>query len=376
MDKCKPVLMIADSERDSNIFYATRFTTPDPFTYIMNNGRTFVVVNDLEFDRAGSQATVDDVLAYSKYEKIAKKNGIKSPAFIDVIEVVLTDMNIRQAVVPGDFNISYADILRKRGFTLDVKAEPFIDTREIKSSDEVASIVKTQRGVEDAMHRAVEEIRTAQIKRGFLYTKAGDRLTSESMREMINIELLRNGFLARHTIVSCGRQASIPHCVGDGDLRANEPIIFDVFPKDEKTGYYADMSRTIVRGKASPRLKKMFNAVISAQESVFKIAADGVKGNYIHRKVVRCLKDAGFHTGKRTGRMQGFFHGTGHGVGLDVHEHPRISKKGGALKSGNVVTVEPGLYYPDVGGVRIEDMVLITDDGCINLTKFPKDIEV
>lgn len=120
----------------------------------------------------------------------------------------------------------------------------------------------------------------------------------------------------------------------------------------------------------------MYKAVASAQELVFKAAKNGAKSDVIHRKVVKRLKSFGFKTGKIKGKMRGFFHGTGHGIGLDVHETPRISKTKYTLRTGNVVTVEPGLYYPDIGGVRLEDMILITDDGCINLTKFPKVLEV
>ncbi|MGR3176810.1 MAG: M24 family metallopeptidase, partial [Candidatus Anammoxibacter sp.] len=369
-DKVK--LIIADSESDSNMFYVTGFMTPDAFTFIQKmNGEKIVVVNDLEIDRAKMQSRADTVLAYSEYEKIAIKRGYKSPSFIEVIVVVLKEMKIGKLIVPANFDILYADFLRKKGFKLQVKKGTFFDSRETKRKEEVDDIIKTQRGIERAMHKAVDYIRKTKIKNGFLYTRPDTRVTAEFTRKMINIELLKDGLVGKHTIVSCGEQSCIPHNIGDGDLRANESIIFDVFPKDEKTGYYADMSRTIVRGKASVRLKKMFKAVISAQEVVFKLAKNGVDGNHIHSKVVKHLKDLGFKTGKKNGQMQGFFHGTGHGVGLDVHESPRISKVKHTLKSGNVVTVEPGLYYPGIGGVRIEDMILITDDGCINLTEFP-----
>ncbi len=163
--------------------------------------------------------------------------------------------------------------------------------------------------------------------------------------------------------------------MGSGPLRANEPIIFDVCPRDEQTGYYADISTNIVKGRASGQLRKMYRAVASAQKLVFKSARNGARGDVIHRNVMKHLTSLGFKTGKTKGKMRGFFHGTGHGVGLDVHEPPRISKARCTLKTGNIVTVEPGLYYPGVGGVRLEDMILITDNGCVNLTKFPKVLE-
>lgn len=372
----KAILIIADSENDSNMFYATGFLAPDDFTYIQKTDEKIIVVNDLEIDRAGSQASADTVLSYSKYEKIAKKMGFKAPSLIEVVDTILRENKIKELVVPWNFSVLYADFFRKNGFTLEVKKNPFFVSREIKSEHEVDYIVKTQRGIERALGKAVDCIKKSRVKNGLLYSGSGTKITSDLIRKMINVELIENGFIAKHTIVSCGEQTCVPHNVGSGHLRANESIIFDIFPKDEQTGYYADMSRTIVKGKASVPLKKMHKAVLSAQELVLKLAKHGVKGDFIHRKVVNHFKNLGFKTGKTKDGMQGFFHGTGHGVGLDVHETPRISNVKHTLKSGNVVTVEPGLYYPGIGGVRIEDMILIEKNGCRNLTEFSKILEV
>ncbi len=369
-------LIIGSSEDNSNIFYASKFMAPDAFTYIEIKNRKIIVVNDLEFDRAKSQSAVDEVLSYSFYEKIARKRSSKAPTLIDVIIVVLRERNIKNLVVPDDFNISYADVLRKRGFRLKVKECPFFESREIKTAHEIDCIVKSQRATEDAVGKAIDFIKNSRVKAGFLYTTAGRQITSEMMKKMVNVELLKNGYIGNHTIVSCGKQSCEPHNLGSGPLTANEPIIFDVFPRDELTGYYADMTRTVVKGKAPAIIKKMHNAVLSAQETAFNLAKNGAKGNIIHANVVKTLKNAGFKTGKKAGKIQGFFHGTGHGLGLDVHEGPRLSKVNHVLKTGNVVTVEPGLYYPGIGGLRIEDLIVITDNGCVNLTKMPKKLEI
>ena len=371
-----PILIISDSEADANIFYATKFPAPDAFTFIQRGGEKIVVVSDLELDRAKLESIADKVLPYTKYEKMAKKRLDKEPSYIDVIVGVLYDLKIKKVTVPGSFSISFADDLRKKGFKLSVKKDPFFDAREIKRDEEVDNMITTQRGIEAALQKAVDYLKRTVIKKGFIYSNRGKKVTSEFIREMINVELLKKGFIARNTIVSCGAQSAVPHNMGEGDLVAHKPIVIDIFPRDEKSGYYADMTRTIVRGKASPQIKKMFKAVVSAQELVFLLAKNGAKGDQIHRKVVKHLKGMGFDTGKKNGRMQGFFHGTGHGVGLDVHESPRIGKVKSTLKNGHVVTVEPGLYYPGIGGVRMEDMILITEDKCVNLTRFPKVLEV
>jgi len=370
------ILIIADSERDSNMYYATGFPAPDPFVYIQKNNEKIMITSDLELDRAKSQSKADKILSLSKYERIAKKQGGNFSGFIEVVATALREMDIKTLQIPANFSVEYADFLRKNGFKLEVKKEPFFDSREIKDKEEIGHIVATLRNTEKALEKAIDCIKKSNVQNGFLFSTRNSQITSESIRQIINVELMKRGCTARHTIVSCGEQSCVPHNVGNGPLRANESIILDVFPKDEQTGYYADLSRTIVKGRASRPLKKMYKAVASAQELVFRSAGNGARGDVVHRKVMKYLTSLGFKTGKTKGKMQGFFHGTGHGVGLDVHEPPRISKATGMLKTGNIVTVEPGLYYPGVGGVRLEDMILITDDGCTNLTKSPKVLEV
>ncbi len=376
MNNDKALLIIADSERDSNMYYATGFPAPDPFVFIRKGNEKIMITSDLELDRAKSESNADKVLSLSQYERILKKRGNSFACLIEIVTTALREMDIKKLQVPANFSVEYADFLRKNGFRLEVKKEPFFDSREIKNEQELRHIIATLRNTENALEKAIDCIRKSKVKDGFLFSKRNSQITSESIRQMINVELMKRGCAAKHTIVSCGEQSCVPHNTGGGPLRANESIIFDVFPKDEQTGYYADISRTVVKGKASRSLKKMYKAVASAQELVFKSAGNGARGDVIHRKVMKHLSSMGFKTGKAKGKMHGFFHGTGHGVGLDVHEPPRISKAKCTLRTGNIVTVEPGLYYPGVGGVRLEDMILITDDGCTNLTKSPKVLEV
>ena len=372
----KTLLIIADSERDSNMYYATGFPAPDPFVFIRKGNEKIMITSDLELDRAKSESKADKVLSISKYERVIRKSGGNSFCLIEIVAAALREMNITKLQVPANFSVEYADFLRKNGFRLEVKREPLFDSREIKNEEEIEHIVKTLRNTEYALEKAVDCIRKSKVRDGFLFSARNIQITSESIRQMINVELMKRGCTAKHTIVSCGEHSCVPHNTGSGPIKANESIIFDVFPKDEETGYYADISRTVVKGKASRSLKKMYKAVASAQDLVFKSAGNDTRGDVIHRKVMKHLTSLGFKTGKVKGKMQGFFHGTGHGVGLDVHEPPRISKSKCTLKTGHIVTVEPGLYYPGVGGVRLEDMILITDDGCTNLTKSPKVLEV
>ncbi|TLY19281.1 MAG: aminopeptidase P family protein, partial [Nitrospirae bacterium] len=218
-------------------------------------------------------------------------------------------------------------------------------------------------------------LRAASVKDG-LIVHEGRPVTSERVKKLINVALMEQDCVAQHTIIAGGIQACDPHNEGAGPLRANEPIVMDVFPRHMSTRYFADMSRTVVKGRASREMKRLYDTVLAAQEEAIASVRDAADGQTIHSEVLRRFEAAGYKTGQINGRMQGFFHGTGHGVGIDIHEMPRISKSGSRLQTGHVVTVEPGLYYPDIGAARIEDMVLVTDDGCRNLTSFSKVLEI
>jgi Xaa-Pro aminopeptidase len=201
-------------------------------------------------------------------------------------------------------------------------------------------------------------------------------VTSEWIKKLINVQLMESECVAQHTIVAGGDQACDPHNEGSGPLPADRSIIFDVFPRSAQSRYFADMSRTVVKGRPSPELKKLYQTVKDAQEEAITKIRDGADGAKIHQGICDRFEAAGYRTGVVNGRMQGYFHGTGHGVGLDIHEAPRISRTGSLLQEGHIVTVEPGLYYPGLGAIRIEDMVLVTKDGCRNLTNFPKVFEL
>ncbi len=371
---CDAIVMIATSEIDSNLYYATRFLAPDPFIFVRVGAEKILVMSDLEVDRARSQARVDSVLSYSAYESRARQKGVSTPALLDVLHLLLQERNARHLLVPGSFGIEHADGLRARGYTLTVKREPFFEDRLVKSEEEIEQITATQRATEEAVDAAISAIRAAKVGNDGFLSLDGQRLTSEMLKKIINVKLMELDCVAQNSIVAPGLQGVDPHDQGSGPIRANESIVMDIFPKSGRTRYFADMTRTVVKGKASPKLKAMYRAVLNAQERGIELVKDGADGKAIHAEVDAVLEKDGFTTGMVGGRMQGFFHGTGHGVGLEIHEPPRISKTGGVLKSGHVVTVEPGLYYQDAGAVRIEDLVVVTPTGCRNLTKFPKGV--
>jgi len=368
-------LLISCSESDSNMYYATRFLAPDSFVYLEVAGATFVLMSDLEVDRARVQANVNKVLSYSQYEGQAKKSGIERPTFCDVLDLLLREQAVKQLTVPTDFPLGQADALREKGYLLSIKKEPFFPERAIKRANEVAAIRKVQEAVESSMDEVVALLQAASIQDGLIYS-GGIPMTSESVRRLLHLRLMEKGCLAQHTIVACGVDACDPHNEGSGPLHAHQPIIFDIFPRSIESRYFADMSRTVVKGTASDGLKRLYDTVLEGQELGIARVRNGAHGEAIHAEITNLFEARGYKTGVMQGRMQGFFHGTGHGVGLDIHEPPRISRADWVLQAGEVVTVEPGLYYPEIGAVRIEDMVWVEEGGCQNLTTYPKVLEI
>jgi Xaa-Pro aminopeptidase len=292
-----------------------------------------------------------------------------------VVDVLLRERGVTLLLVPENFGFEHARQLQARGYQLSTKREPFFEERAIKTADEVKAIETAQRAVESAMQRAINFLREASV-RNDLIVHDGEPVTSERIKKIINVALMEQDCVAQHTIIAGGVQACDPHNEGTGAFKANEPIVMDVFPRHMGTRYFADMSRTVVKGKPRAEMKHLYETVLAAQEEAIRSVRDGADGQKIHAQVSRRFEDAGYKTGLINGRMQGYFHGTGHGVGLDIHEPPRIGKSGSLLQAGHVVTVEPGLYYPEIGAARIEDMVLVTADGCRNLTQFPKVLEI
>lgn len=368
-------LIIANSESCADLFWATRFFVPDPIIYFEFRGKKYLVASDLELGRAKKEAQVDRVFSYSEFERRLRQSGRNPIREGDLLDFILRERGIRRLEVPSYFPVRQAEILRKKGYRIDPLPDPFFPDREVKSRKEKDEIVKSLRATEAGIQAAIDVLKKAKIRQGKIY-RNGTILTSEDLRRVIEIRLMEEGAIGQHTIVACGRQAADPHCVGFGPLYANQPIVLDVFPRSAASGYHGDITRTVLKGQASEALQKMYAAVKKAQEKGILAIRHGVDAARVHGAVSRSLEESGFKTGLIDGKPQGFIHSTGHGLGLEIHEAPRVSRLSNRLKKGNVVTVEPGLYYEKLGGIRIEDVVYVTRTGCEVLTKIPKVFEI
>jgi Xaa-Pro aminopeptidase len=295
----------------------------------------------------------------------------------DVIRLFLKQQGVKKACIPEQFPAGLAARLKRRKVKLKIHDGPVFPERAVKCVEEVKRISGALTMAEVGLAEAIQALKSAKIGRNRRLFYRGAPLTSEKLRAIIDTAILQAGGLPRHTIVAGGRQGCDPHEIGYGPLHAHEAIVIDVFPRSQKTGYYGDLTRTVVKGRASEPLRRLYHTVARGQEIGFHLLMDKAVASEVHRSVQRFFEEEGYRTGRRRSRMEGFFHGTGHGVGLDLHEAPRLSANSGdVLRAGHVVALEPGLYYPSIGGVRLEDMALVTNNGARNLTKFEKVLEI
>ena len=366
-----PSLIVADSERSADMLYATRFFAPDAYIFLEQKGKRTVVLTDLEIDRGRRDADVDEVIAMSEVKGRIK--GKKEPGSEEILVRFLRDKKVRKARVPYDFPAGLAAPLEAAGIRLQPVRGLFWPEREHKTEAEVRHLGKALRNTEAGMARAMEVLRESKIS-GRNLVWSGRKLTSELLRAEIDSAILRAGGLPANTIVAGGLQACDPHERGSGPLRPHELIILDIFPRDAASGYFGDMTRTVVRGKASDAQRRLWETVQHGQRMGFKGMKPGASGLKVHDGIKDYFTAQGYPTEQREGRWVGFFHGTGHGLGLEIHEEPRFGKT--TFKAGQVLTVEPGIYWPGVGGCRLEDVGLITETGVRKLSRFPQEIEL
>jgi Xaa-Pro aminopeptidase len=367
-------LIVAASENDPDMLYATRFFAPDAFIFLEERGKRTLVLSDLEIDRARKQAKADEFVSYSALEREVQGNQRKAPAYEKVLAHFLRKRAVRSAVVPANFPLGFAQELEAARIKLRATNGLFWPEREAKTEEELKLMRRALQITEAGMSRAIEVLAASKAGTGKKLAWSGKTLTSEILRAEIDSAILRAGGLPANTIVAGGDQACDPHERGFGPLKANSLIILDIFPRDAKSGYFGDMTRTVVRGRASDEQRELWQTVREGQELALKRMKPGVDGLNLHNEVKEFFTDRGFPTEVRGGRQVGFFHGTGHGLGLEIHEFPRFQKT--VFKVGQVLTVEPGLYYPGLGGVRIEDVAVVTKSGNRLLSRFEKQLEL
>ncbi len=373
----RPLLMIADSETDADMLYATGLFVPDPFIFLRVRGETHLVMSDLERDRAAKHCPRFTIHSLSELRQSVIDQGIRRPQLADIARHLLQTLRVRRANVPSRFPFGLAHQLQQDDSGIQLAPITPFPERAVKTPAEIRKLRQALQMTEAGLEAGIHLIRKASVKaNGGLYLR-GRPLTSEQVRAAIHTEIAGRGGIPRNTIVAGGNQGCDPHERGHGRLKANVPIIIDVFPRSETTGYFGDLTRTVVRGTASEAIRQQYAAVGEAQNQVIRAIRPGALGRTLHQQVEATFDSLGYPTRRHRGHMEGFFHGTGHGLGLEIHEAPSLGKTStDRLERGHVVTVEPGLYYPGVGGIRLEDVVVVEENGVKKLTRLPHILEL
>ncbi len=370
------ILLYADSAHNADQLYFGRVHVPDAFVSIGFGRKKIAVINALEFGRVKKESAFTSVLPLERYLQLAREQYPGQRVGVaEVVALVARELGVSTFVIPEDFPAGLASRLTHLGVVLEVADGPIFPAREIKSPAEAEAIREGNRCAALGIAAAAEVLRKSKISAGKLVYR-GAPLTSERLKFAIESACLEAGALSIDTIAAGGDQACDPHHRGSGPLRANELIIVDVFPRVQATGYHGDMTRTFLKGRASDAQRALVATVREAQKAALKKIRAGVNGRTVHQQCLDVFAKHKYETKHTSNGSVGFFHGTGHGLGLAVHEAPRVSTVDYKLKAGSVVTVEPGLYYPGLGGCRIEDVVQVTATGAKLLSSAPYDWEI
>ena len=368
--------MVGVPERDADLLYACRYACADPIAWFRVRGRSHLLVNDLELAGARRSATVDSVLPLSRYYASLKRKRVAHIDLFRALGEALKERGARQVEVSHDFPAGGLANLRRAGIHPVPSPRAFFPARPLKTPEEINAIRAAVRAAEAGLATAILTLAACRIGRDGLLYLGADRLTSEMLREKGERAMFAAGAAPERSIVAAGPQGADPHHRGSGPLPAHRPIVLDFFPRHRASGYYGDLTRTVVKGQADDATRRAFEAVLEAQRYALRLVRHGAEGSAIHRNLCEFFEAAGYPMSRTEKRREGFFHGTGHGIGLELHETPVLGTWPCRLQAGNVLAVEPGLYYRWLGGIRLEDVVVVTRKGCRKLSRFPVFLEI
>ena len=371
-------------EKNSALFHAIQFSVGDPvaFLEIAQDGEsptTTCILRDVELDRALKQVKADRIAVPADFCPEGGLSADREVATAQAAAECLRRSGITRVTADRTLPFSFAHVLREAGIDVFCDLAFGVFERRQKSADEIEKLRQAQSVTEEAVRMACEMIARADVGESGVLFHESKPLTSERVHAAVNVFLMERGFSGPEFIISGGSQGASCHHHGDGELRTGQPVIVDIFPTNQKTHYCGDCTRTVVHGDIPPEISEMHAAVRAAKKAACAVIRPGVTGAEVHAATVETLTDHGFNTGfPPEGAPLSYctmHHGTGHGIGLDVHEPPLLDATGIPLLEGDVLTVEPGLYRKDLGGVRVEDMVVVTADGFEKLNRLPEGLD-
>ena len=370
------VRVIIDSPvKNADIIYSSGFYCHDPFVFIDTGENKIGFLPSTEIEKAKVKSSIDIFYNMTDELKRIKEAGNLPPLKSSLVIIYLNEINVHDIFVPESFPYIEAENLKNHGINIFTYQDPFYQQRISKTKDEIEIVRDNCSKNNQVMNKVKEILQNSSISNDRVLIYKGEILTVEKLQNIIYKAFVDYRLYTDTIITAIGDQGVFPHESGHGEVKADTSIIVDIYPRSRDNLYYTDMTRTFCKGKASNDLKKVYKAVLDAQRFAMDKIRANIKGSFIHELVSEYFANKGFGTGILNGVLQGFFHGTGHGLGLDCHEMPYISSYGNELPVNSIVSVEPGLYYIGSACVRIEDLVVVTENGIENLTNYEKFLE-
>lgn len=358
---------------NSALYHAIRFSVGDPVALINVGNRSTLILRDIEMHRAQKHARADAVACPSDFEPEHGLSGDRETATAQSAAEFLNRNGIKSVVADRTLPLIFAEIIRRNGIAVECDLDMGVAQRRAKDEKEIQWLQNAQAVTEGAVKLACELIANATAGSSGTLLHDGADLTSERVRSEVDVFLLKQGYSTVPCIVAGGTESADCHNIGSGPLKTGQPVIVDIFPECRTTGYNGDCTRTVVHGEVSDQLQKMHAAVVDAKSAGQAATQAGVTGEDVHKTVIARIQEHGFSIGMPDESAPDDYcamvHGTGHGIGLDVHEPPLLDFKGPTLVVGDAITIEPGLYSKAIGGIRVEDMVIVTASGCESLNK-------
>ncbi len=357
--------------------YASGFSVPDPFILLDTGRQRHLLLSRLEYARArrafarkpGFRIVLLDPLYDEVKRRLRARKGEKvrkGSVLARIAAAYLHSLGIRTVVVSPRMWAAHVAQLKKAGVSVTLSPAPLYPERAVKTKREILEITKVRNATVKALDRCLDILKQSKRNQRKELVYKGEKVTSEYLRREARHVLLDHACEAKELIISHGRQTAYPHDLGSGTIKAGEPVILDFFPRSMESGYWFDMTRTVCKGTPSPELKKLYAVVKKAQDAALAKVKAGTTTGAVHEAAARVFERAGYATTDE----EGYIHSTGHGVGLEIHEAPSLHEKGTErLQAGMVLTVEPGLYYKNIGGVRLENTVVVTATGYKDLTR-------
>ena len=368
----------------NNTFYwRIRFSVGDPAALIElpRDGGTqaILILRDIEMERARAHARANQVACPADFAPAGGLSGDRETATAQAVAECLRREGVRQVVADRTLPLLFAHEIQQAGMAVTCDTQWGVLQRRSKDEQEIQWLQESQQATEAAMQMACETVARASARADGVLLVDGQPLTSERLRAAIDVFLLERGYANPSSIVAGGPSGGDCHELGSGELRTEQPVIIAIFPRNRQTLYYGDCTRTVVHGTISDQLLRMHQAVVAAKAAATAACRAGVTGEAVHAATQAAIKASGYAVGlpgpDTPDTYCAITHGTGHGIGLDVHEPPLLDQGGPELIEGDAVTIEPGLYCKAIGGIRVEDMVIVTRDGCRNLNRLPEGLD-